>query len=82
MRCPVSTRIMRAGIETERVQAMSGKPAIVALPIGRHDENKPLHLGQTREQGRDEAESRGYGAFAIRHDFVQSPAGETALRQV
>jgi hypothetical protein len=61
---------------------MSGKPAKVALPIARYDEDKPPRPRQARQQRCDEAESRRGGAFAIRHDFVQGAAGETALRQV
>ena len=43
-------------IEAEAVEAMSGEPAMLALPIGRHDEDEGAARWQARQHGHDETE--------------------------
>jgi len=73
-------------IETEAVEAVAMKPpmgpAVLAQPIGRHDEDERVSPRQAGENRRDEAERGRYGACRRRHDFMQGAAGQAALGQV
>jgi hypothetical protein len=74
------------GIETEGGEAvagnMSGKPAMLAQPIGRNDEDERAARRQAGKNGHDEAEGGGDGAFRLGHDFMERAAGQAALGQV
>ena len=75
------------GIETERVQAMTGKPAgeVGALPIGPGtDEDEASRCIGVKREPRDAAMKPKAAAMALPLParFVQGAAGETALRQV
>jgi hypothetical protein len=70
------------GIETEAVQSMSGKPALLAVAVSRHDEDDRVSPRQTAENRHEKAE--GGRGFACRrgNDFMQRPAGKAAFREV
>jgi hypothetical protein len=70
-----------ARIETQGVEAVAMRAAIVAQPVGRHDEDDRVSPRQARKERHDEAEGGGSSAF-FGYDFVQGAAGQTALRQV
>ena len=55
------------GIEAEAVQSMSGKPAVLAQPISRHDEDDRASPRQTAENRHEKAEG-GRGCACRRGD--------------
>src|ERR1700733_979960 len=71
-----------AWIEPKRVETMAVKPAVKAAAIARYHANQWLSFRQTAKNCGHETECRWGRAFCFRHDFMQSAAGETALRQV
>ena len=79
-----------ARIETERVEAMSGKPAVSGMSVGRHDEDylcPPPMWGRgvrrdAGENGDDETEGGGIGAWDLGHDLMERSRGEPTLWQV
>jgi|SRR5580698_9848776 hypothetical protein len=68
-------------IESERVETVAMKPA-GSVAVSRGDPNQRAGFWQTAENGGDEAESGCGCAFCFGHNFMQSAAGETTLRQV
>ena len=64
-----------AGIETETVQSMSGKPALSAQPISRHDDDDRAAPRQPAKNRHDKAEGGGEGVCRRGDDFMQRPAG-------
>jgi hypothetical protein len=68
-------------IETKPVEAMSGKPAVLALPVGRHDKDERMSRRQASQQRHDEAEGGGCGALSRGHDLMQGATGQATLRQ-
>jgi len=71
-----------ARIETEAVETVSGKPAVLAQSVGGSYEDERVSLRQAGKNRCDEAEGRRYGAFRLGHDFMQRAAGEAAHWQV
>jgi hypothetical protein len=80
-----------AWIEPKRVEAMAMKLAVRAAAIrvaamARYHANQWLSFRQTAEncghKTEHETERRWGRTLCFRHDFMQSAAGETALRQV
>ena len=71
-----------ARIETKRVEAMSGKTAVLVMTIGRHDEDDGTGRRQTGENGDDETEGGGIGACGRGYDLMERRPGEATLRQV
>ncbi len=77
-------------IEAEAVEAVSGKPAVLALPVSRHDQDdlfpRPFPFrGRRRNVSQnchDEAEGGRQRAWRLGHDFVQGAASQAAVRQV
>jgi hypothetical protein len=70
------------GIETEAIQAVSAQAAMLALPIGRQNEDEGAAPRQPRQNCRDETESSREDALGCGDDLVQGAAGQAALRQV
>src|ERR1700734_2387901 len=69
-------------IEAEAVETMSAKAAMVALPIGRHDEEEGAARRQAAQPRHDETEGGRKRACRFRYDLMQGAAGEAALRQM
>ncbi len=67
-------------IETEGAQAMTMETAVLAQPIGRHDEEE--RMSPRGKQRHDEAEGSSDGALRLGHDLMQGAASEAVLRQV
>ncbi len=69
-------------IETKAVEAVAGKPAMAAPPMGRQDENERMNARQTRQHRDDETEGGRQRAFRPGHDLMQGAGGQAAVRQV
>jgi len=68
-------------IEAERAQAMTIGAAEIAPPVRRQNEEERVRLRQAGKQRYDEAEGCR-GRAGLGHEFMQTPAGKAALRQV
>jgi len=69
-------------IEAERVETVSGKTAMVALPIGRQNEDKWGRGGNMGKERHDEAERRRERPFGCGYDLMQRGGGQAAFRQM
>jgi hypothetical protein len=69
-------------IETESVEAVSGKTAMLAPSIGRQDKDERGRKRKAGKERHDEAEGGRQFAFRLGYDLVQRAAGQAAFRQV
>ena len=69
-------------IEAEAVEPMSAKAAMVALPIGRHDEEEGAARRQVAQHRHDETEGGRKRVCHFRYDLMQGAAAEATLRQM
>jgi hypothetical protein len=79
------------GIKTKAVEAVTGRPAVGAPTIGRHDEDdlfpgphptRERGGGKTGEECCDETKGGRESGLRFGHDFMQSATDEAAFRKV
>jgi len=68
-------------IEAERAQTITIRTAVIVQPVRRQDEQERVRLRHAGKERHDETEGSRGGA-CLGHEFMQTAAGEAALRQV
>ncbi len=69
-----------AWIKAQRAYAVAVQPAVTAMPVSRDDEEERTNGGKTGQQRHHK--TKGGGDILVGHNFMQSAAGKTALRQI